>query len=330
MKMGEIFVLRDPTGDGKSARFDNYARGLFQEAYSMIAEEDGLYVLHRRNLTRIHDSGKGLADRLDRVVALSHGVGDTYDYGYGLVRDRSGGFVLSYAPYASRNLPGSGGAIRLLPGQPPKEIAWGMRNPFGWCSGPEGEVFFTDNQGEWVATNKLCHLSEGRFFGFPNPAQKQHSSRPLDRTSIWVPYDWARSINGVTYDSTGGKFGPFAGQFFLAELMFGGAVIRAQVEKVNGVYQGACFPFWGKGLLGPLCLTFDPRGRLWVGSITEPGWMAQPDRGGAVPHRLHRDATVRDPVDPRPAARFPAGVHDACLCGDGSQRGVIPDRALPL
>src|SRR5690349_675028 len=29
-----------------------------------------------------------------------------------------------------------------------------------------------------------------------------------------------------------------------------------------------------------LVLTFDLRARLWVGSITQPGWMAQPDRGG--------------------------------------------------
>jgi hypothetical protein len=49
---------------------------------------------------------------------------------------------------------------------------------------------------------------------------------------------------------------------------------------VNGEWQGCAFPFWGKGLLGPLTLAFDPKGRLWVGSITEPGWMAQPDRGG--------------------------------------------------
>jgi hypothetical protein len=62
--------------------------------------------------------------------------------------------------------------------------------------------------------------------------------------------------------------------------MHGGAIVRACVEKVNGVYQGACFPFWGRGLLGPLVLTFDQRGRLFVGSITQPGWMAQPDRGG--------------------------------------------------
>src|SRR5205085_2713443 len=53
----------------------------------------------------------------------------------------------------------------------------------------------------------------------------------------------------------------------------------ANVEKVNGEYQGACFPFWGQGLLGPVSLAFDPKGRMWVGGITEPGWMAQPDRG---------------------------------------------------
>src|SRR5262249_22623456 len=156
----------------------------------------------------------GVADTFDRIAALPHGVAETYDYAYGLVRDKSGAFVLSYAPYANTTLPGSGGALRLVPGSPPKEIAFGMRNPPGWCVGPEGEIFYTDNQGEWVATNKLCHLEEGKFHGFPNQAQKQHATRPHAKTSLWVPYEWARSINGVTYDNTRGKFGPFAGQFF--------------------------------------------------------------------------------------------------------------------
>src|SRR5262249_16076820 len=102
---------------------------------------------------------------------------------------------------------------------------------------------------------------------------------PATRPVVWVPYGWARSINGVAYDSTGGKFGPFAGQFFLAELMFGGAIVRASAERVNRLYQGACFPFWSSGPLGPVGLAFDPKGHLFVGGITEPGWMAQPDRG---------------------------------------------------
>jgi hypothetical protein len=304
MKMGEIFVLHDPTDDGKAARFEDYTRGLFQEAYSLLAEPDALYVLHRRNLTRIQDTdGDGRADRFDRVAALPHGVADTYDYGYGLVRDRGGAFVLSYAPYANRHLPGSGGVLRLVPGRKPVEVASGLRNPVGWCSGPDGEVFFTDNQGEWVAANKLCHVEEGRFYGFPNPEQRQHVNKPPGKTAVWVPYAWARSINGVTYDATGGKFGPFAGQFFLAELMFGGAIIRADLEKVNGTYQGACFPFWGPGLLGPLSLAFDPKGRLWVGSITEPGWMAHPDRGAL--YRL--DFTGDVPLEMRTIRVLPRG-----------------------
>lgn len=297
MKLGELFVLEDPQGDGRGARFIDYARGLFQEAYSMKAEQDGLYVLHRRNLTKVQDTdGDGLADRFDRIAALAHGIGEKYDYAYGLVRDRSGSFVISYAPYANATLPGSGGAIRLSPGgSSPEEIAFGFRNPVGWTAGPNGEVFYTDNQGEWVATNKLCHIVPGNYYGFPNPAQRQHITRPFAKTSLWIPYAWARSINGVTYDNTEGKFGPFAGQFFLAELMFGGAIIRAQLEEINGVYQGACFPFWGTGLLGPLTLAFAPTGPLYVGSITEPGWMAQPDRGALfridytqeVPFEIH-------------------------------------------
>jgi hypothetical protein len=200
-------------------------------------------------------------------------------------------------------MPGSGSALRLAPGKPPEEFTFGLRNPLGWAAGPDGEVFFTDNQGEWVAANKLAHAAEGRFHGFPNPAQRHHASKPAGKPTVWVPYAWARSINGVAYDGTGGKFGPFAGQFFLAELMFGGAIVRADVEKVNGVYQGACFPFWGKGLLGPVVLAFDPRGPLYVGGITEPGWMAQPDRGALF--RL--DFTGRTPFEVRSIRVRPRG-----------------------
>lgn len=273
LKTGELFTLQD----GPSPVWQNEVHGLFQDALSMYADDD-VYLLHRRNLTRIRESKDG-SQQFERIAHLPHGIADTYDMAYGLTRDAKGRFVFGYAPYANTTLAGSGGAVRYQPGQPVEELAYGMRNPLGWCRGPQDEIFYTDNQGEWVASNKLGHVKAGTFQGFPNQAQKQHTNKPIGKPVVWVPYRWARSINGVAYDNTNGKFGPFAGQFFLAELMFGGAIIRANVEQVNGVFQGACFPFWGKGLLGPVTLAFDPRGKLYVGGITEPGWMAMPDRG---------------------------------------------------
>ncbi|MBI2950022.1 MAG: hypothetical protein HYY23_20510, partial [Verrucomicrobia bacterium] len=152
-------------------------------------------------------------------------------------------------------------------------------NAVGWTTGPGGEVFVSDHPGEWVPANKLGLVVENRFYGYPNSARLEVTKSTPAETAIWVPYAWAKSINGIAYSPSGGKFGPFGDQFFMAELMHGGAIIRANVEKINGVYQGACFEFWGRGLLGPLVLAFDPKGRLYVGSITQPAWMAQPDRG---------------------------------------------------
>src|SRR4029077_193024 len=95
MKTGELFALQNPD-DPKQAKFELYGRGLYQDALSMLAEDDGLYVLHRRNLTKITEKN-GSADRFDGVFALPHGVADSYDMAYGLARDKGGNFVISYA-----------------------------------------------------------------------------------------------------------------------------------------------------------------------------------------------------------------------------------------
>lgn len=300
IKRGEIFTLDEaPDLDPAKARFRDWAGVTFQDALSMHHDGQALRVLHRRNLTRIEDGdGDGIPDRFEREVALPHSVQNAYDWGYGLVREPAGTYIASFAPHANQRMLGSGAAVRLTPGNGEgriEEVAWGYRNPVGWSAGPDGEVFFTDNQGEWVATSKVGHLVPGSYNGYPNPAQLRLTNHVRAPATVWVPYDWARSINGIAWDDSGGKFGPFAGQLILAELMNGGALVRANVERVNGVYQGACFPFWGQGLLGPLVLSFDSRGRLYVGSLTMPGWMGQPDRGavfrieftGETPFEMH-------------------------------------------
>jgi mono/diheme cytochrome c family protein len=301
-KLGEIFQVKVDSKPGSLATLTEFTGTHFQDVLAMAHDGSSLLVQHRRNLTRVKDNdGDGVAERFEHVLSFPQLLDPkSYDWGYGMVPDKQGGYILSFAAHAvdSQEMTGSGSAIRLNPdpsGWKIEEVAFGMRNPVGWTPGPDGDIFFTDNQGNWMSSNRLSELVPGRYYGFPNPKQLDHRSKPPGPTAVWVPYAWAKSINGVTYDTTGGKFGPFAGHFYLAEVMEGGAIIRAQLEKVKGQYQGACFPFWNRGLLGPVTVTFDPAGRLWVGSLTEPGWMRQPDRGalysieytGEVPFEIH-------------------------------------------
>jgi len=285
-KLGEIFQVQVDSKLGSLATLTDFTGTHFQDVLAMAHDGSSLLVQHRRNLTRVIDNDRdGIAERFEHLLAFPQLLDPkSYDWGYGMVPDKNGGYIVSFATHAvgSQEMKGSGSAIRLNPdpsGWKVEEVAFGMRNPVGWTPGPDGDVFFTDNQGNWMSSNRLSQLVPDRYYGFPNPKQLDHRSKPVGPTAVWVPYGWAKSINGVTYDTTGGKFGPFAGHFFLAEVMEGGAIIRAQLEKVKDQYQGACFPFWNRGLLGPVTVTFDPAGRLWVGSLTEPGWMRQPDRG---------------------------------------------------
>lgn len=285
-KLGEIFQVQAGPQLGSVAKVTEFTGAYLQDVLAMHHDGRSLLVQNRRHLTRVvTEGGQGVGPRLEHVMSFPQLIEPkSYDWGYGLVPDKNGGYIVSFAGHAvdSQAIKGSGSALRITPdaaGGKVEEVAFGMRNPVGWTVGPDGDIFFTDNQGNWMASNRLSQLVPDRYYGFPNPKQLEHRSKPVGPTAVWVPYAWAKSINGVTYNNTGAKFGPFAGHFFLAEVMEGGAIIRAQLEKVKGQYQGACFPFWNRGLLGPVSLTFDPTGRLWVGGLTEPGWMRQPDRG---------------------------------------------------
>jgi hypothetical protein len=79
-----------------------------------------------------------------------------------------------------------------------------------------------------------------------------------------------QSITAFRVDRTAGRFGPFAGQLFVADYSLS-LVMRATTEQVQGVWQGACYPF-REGLgNGVLALEFSDNGYLITGG-TNRGW----------------------------------------------------------
>ena len=83
------------------------------------------------------------------------------------------------------------------------------------------------------------------------------------------------SASGIAPDVSKGKFGPFEEQLFVADQTHS-VVNRCFLEKVNGYYQGACFPFVKGFGSGNVPVAQAPDGSLFSGG-TDRGWGA---RGG--------------------------------------------------
>jgi hypothetical protein len=148
-----------------------------------------------------------------------------------------------------------------------------------------GEIFYTDNEGDWNCTSSLHQVVKGRFYGHPssliddpayagknlNRITEQEYDKLRTRPAIYLPYgELANSPGEPTFDETGGKFGPFADQIFIGDQTRSNAM-RAWLEKVGGEYQGVIFNFVDSLQCGVIRNRFAPDGSLWIGQ-TGRGW----------------------------------------------------------
>ena len=182
-----------------------------------------------------------------------------------------------------------------------------------------GDLFSADNQGDWVGTSMLHHLTEGAFHGNakalrwdktfkyrdnPEKAPLQELDKLRKMPAVNFPHgELANSPGAPMCDTTGGKFGPFAGQLFIGDVVQRN-LIRVALEKVNGQYQGACFPFIkGGSLKGGICrLAFSPEGEMIVGRVGQGNWArGAPGQGlqmivytGKMPFEIHSIELVED------------------------------------
>ncbi len=122
------------------------------------------------------------------------------------------------------------------------------------------------------------------YDGQKGPNANSPSGFPeLTPPCIWFPYGrMGQSAGEPRWDTTQGKFGPFAGQCFVGD-QTKSMIMRVALEKVDGHYQGACFPFRSGFQCGIIRLIFGPDGSLYAGQ-TNRGWGSV----GGKPYGLQR------------------------------------------
>ncbi len=296
---GTMFVgtRRGDVWTWKENAWRRFASGLAECLGTLPVSDWEVLVTQRGEITRLVDADHdGVADRYEAISQDFAYGGNYHEFNFGVVLDAKGNLYgalnlqhTDHDPWGGRfmgaDIKDRGTGYVISPEGKYSTFCWGLRSPNGLVMSPAGEIFCAESQGEFVATNCIYHLRKGRFYqhpasltfkpGFTGSAKTttiEELGKMRTLPVVWLPYKRVgQSVNGPVFDTTAGKFGPFAGQMFCGDTT-SPIVTRIFMEKVGGEYQGAVFPFLNDPTLeGANRFAFGPDGAMYAG-LTNRGW----------------------------------------------------------
>lgn len=299
IRKGEIWIIENPFAEAPAEpKYSRFASGL-HEPLGLAYRDGAFYVVQRSELTKIRDTnGDGVADEY-LTFAKGWGVtGNYHEYAYGPVFDREGNaWITLNCSMGKKIVPDDawrGWSLKVHPDGTWEPVSGGFRSPSGLGFNSTGDLFVTDQQGNWFGAGPLLHVERGVFHGHADalaycklPGATFRIDSPLPQNlktpqaveqvphyqapAVWFPYrKMGMSCTGILSDSTGGKFGPFADQLFVGDFTMS-LITRVYLEKVKGHFQGACFPFRQGFQSAVFRMEWAADGSMYVGE-TNRGW----------------------------------------------------------
>ncbi|RYD34727.1 MAG: hypothetical protein EOP86_10275 [Verrucomicrobiaceae bacterium] len=344
-RRGDIYLIKGAFDSPPAPEYRLFASGQ-DEIFSLSWRDGSMTATSFGETTRITDAdGDGAADNYD-TLTNNWGYAEGHEFAFASKPDPEGAIWVALGlsgSYESHNL-FRGWAVKVTPDGKMIPVCSGLRSPGGVGANAEGAMFVTESQGPWNGCCSLKHLKPGAFLGHPasynwypfapntrapavtpdsgsRMAVEKKRVKELVPPAVRFPYiKMGRSVSGFRLNRTGGKFGPFDNQLFLGDYTLS-IIMRATTEQVNGVWQGACYPFREGLATGVMNVEFSPKGQLIAGGFTtnsqwpvrgaEPFAIQRLDWNGIVPFEI-REISIRrngflitftKPVDPRSAAR---------------------------
>jgi azurin/glucose/arabinose dehydrogenase len=301
-RRGEVWMINNPYMlSGTAPTFSRFARGL-HEPLGLEFIDNKLWATQRGEVTILHDKdNNGKADDYESFYRFPLS-GNYHQYSYGPLPLPDGNMVvtlnLDWIGKGASQSKWRGWMLKLSPDGKMTPWATGLRSPAGFGVLKNGEIFYAENQGDWVGSGRVTHLEQGDFAG--NPAGLLWSEedgspvklKPEDIPDTGEPmYDVAQNVEGlkppavwfphtlmgistadIIENRTDGRFGPFEGQLFVGDQGHS-KIMRMSLEKINGVYQGACYAFREGFQSGILRMRWGIDGSMFVG-MTSRGWAA--------------------------------------------------------
>lgn len=170
-RRGDVFIVENPTS--QRPYFRKFASGL-HEILGLAYHEGSLYMVQRGELTKLTDlNSDGKADWYETVASWPLSA-HYHEYSFGPKITPDGAFlVTTNVAFGDQEwwrgeskVPFRGWTLKIHPDGTIEPFATGMRSP----AGPgilHGEVFYTENQGDYMGSGGLWHLEKGDFSGHP-------------------------------------------------------------------------------------------------------------------------------------------------------------------
>ena len=267
--VGGVYLLDNVTsGDTNKINVKRIASGL-AEPLGIEVVNGEIFVLQKQELTQlIDDNGDDIIDEY-RTICNSWGVtGDFHEFAFGLVY--KDGYFYATLSMAMRLMAHEkqkqdrGRAIKISRDGSYEWICYGLRTPNGICKGPDDEIFITDNQGEWVPSNKLIHIKKNEYHGMRwGYLDSIHEPPAVALPAVYLPED---EIGNSPSEPVLIHDGPYKGQMLHGDVSYGG-IQRDFIEKINGEYQGCVFRFTQGLEAGVNRMRWGPDGALYLGGV---------------------------------------------------------------
>jgi cytochrome c551/c552 len=170
-RRGDIYIVENPTS--RRPYFRKFASGL-HEVLGLVYKEGALYCAQRGELTKLVDRNKdGKADLYQTVFSWPIS-GHYHEYSFGPKLAPDGSFFVS-ANVAfgdeqwwrgESRVPWRGWMMHIYEDGRMEPWATGLRSPCG-LGIIDDELFYDDNQGDWIGSGGIVHLKKGAFAGHP-------------------------------------------------------------------------------------------------------------------------------------------------------------------
>jgi cytochrome c len=270
------FVDGAQSGDKSKVKLTRFAAGL-AEPLGIAVVGSRIFVLQKQELTELIDTDHdGVCDRY-RCVSQGWNVSPNFhEFAFGLV-EKDGWLYFNLAiainpggRSTKPQVPGRGSTLRVnIETGAVETMAHGLRTPNGIGLDAQGEIFLTDNQGDWLPSSKLLHLEKGAFFGSHAVLLDDAKDLAVTPPVLWLPQNEIGNSPGNPA-AIPKSWGPYGGQLCHCDVTHGG-VKRDVLEVVDGVWQG-CVIDWSQGFEGGLNrISFGPDGALYAGGIGSTG-----------------------------------------------------------